>query len=257
MLRIDSSSNEKIKLAAKIASSSKQRKKEGLFFLEGLRLCRDAALTGTEIEYAFFSSRAIEKNSNDVDFIAARAGHYFEISEAVESKLAQTETAQGFYCLCRIKENKAEIDPEAKYIALENIQDPANLGAIARTAEALGVKGAIIKDCCDIYSPKSQRASMGSLLRLSITECNSIAEMLSELKNKGMKLYATTPDSSAQKITQCDMSGGVVAVIGNEGNGVSDEVFSVCQRVTIPMLGRAESLNASMAAAITMWEMMR
>ena len=98
---------------------------------------------------------------------------------------------------------------------------------------------------------------MGSLLRLNIIDCDNLKELLVSLGEKGMKLYATTPDENAEKITMCDMSGGVVAVIGNEGNGVTDEVFSVCEKVTIPMLGRAESLNASMAAAITMWEMMR
>lgn len=257
MLRIDSISNEKIKLAVKVASSAKSRKKEGLFFLEGLRLCRDAALTGVEIEYAFFTEKAIEKNSADVDFICEKAKSYFEISDSVSAKLAQTETSQGFFCLCRMKKDSGDIDYSGKYIALENIQDPSNLGAIARTAEALGIDGAILCGCCDRYSPKSQRAAMGSLLRLNVTECDNLCEMLESLKKKGMKLFATTPDSKAKKITECEMSGGVVAVVGNEGNGVTDEVFSICQKVTIPMLGRAESLNASMAAAITMWEMMR
>lgn len=257
MLRIDSLQNEKIKLAMKIAASSRHRKKEGLYFLEGLRLCRDAALTGAEIEYAFFSSRAVEKYENEVSFISERSKHFFEISEGVENKLSQTESAQGVFCLCRITDNSAEIDTTGKYIALENIQDPANLGAIARTAEALGISGAILCNCCDRYSPKSQRAAMGSLLRLRITECDNLPKLLVSLKEKGMKLYATTPDSDAEKITSCDMSGGVVAVIGNEGNGVSEQVFSCCNKLTIPMKGRAESLNASMAAAITMWEMMR
>ncbi len=257
MLRIDSVSNDKIKLATKIASSSKHRKKEGLFFLEGLRLCRDAALTGSEIEYAFFTFEAAEKHSADVDYISSKAKAFFEIGDSVASKLAQTETSQGFFCLCRIAENSSEVNPCGKYIALENIQDPSNLGAITRTAEALGIDGAILSGCCDRYSPKSQRAAMGSLLRLNIIECDNLIEMLESLKANGMKLYATTPDEDVKKITECDMTDGVVAVIGNEGNGVTDEVFSLCEKMTIPMPGRAESLNASMAAAITMWEMMR
>ena len=87
--------------------------------------------------------------------------------------------------------------------------------------------------------------------------CENLADTLGFLGENGMKLYATTPDETAEKITLCDMSGGVVSVIGNEANGVSGEIFELCKKVTIPMLGRAESLNASMAAAITMWEMMR
>ncbi len=257
MLKIDSLSNEKIKLCAKIISSSKHRKQNKIFFLEGLRLCRDAAITGCRIEFAFFTRKAIDTKPDEVDFIASRSAQFFEISEQVATKLSQTETSQGFFCLCAMPENKSEINPKGKYIALENLQDPSNLGAICRTAEALGINGAIVCGCCDIFSPKAQRAAMGSLLRLGITECDDLMSFLSELKNKGMILYATTPDEKAEKITDCDMSGGVVCVIGNEGNGVTENVFSVCKKVTIPMLGRAESLNASMAAAITMWEMMR
>ena len=257
MLKIDSASNDKIKLAVKISSSSKHRKKENMFFLEGVRLCRDAVLTGVNVQYAFFTSWAIEKHPDDVELISKSAKQYYEISDTVEAKLSQTESSQGVFCLCSMTDENCEINVNGKYIALENIQDPANLGAIARTAEALGIDGAILCGCCDRFSPKSQRASMGSLLRLKLTECDSLKDFLTEYKSKGMKVYATTPDSDAYKITLCDMNGGVIAVIGNEGNGVSEEVFSVCTKVTIPMLGRAESLNASMAAAITMWEMLR
>ncbi len=259
MISIDSVSNERIKSAVKIASSAKTRRQTGMFFLEGLRLCRDAAVTGYEIESFFVSTRAYEKFTEDADFIAERSKRAFIISELVENKLALTQTSQGFFCLCRMREDMSEkeIDCSGKYIALENIQDPANLGAVCRTAEALGLSGVIAEGGCDIYSPKAQRAAMGSLLRLPVIRCESLRDTLCELRDKGMKLYATTPDAAAEKITDSDMSGGVVSVIGNEANGVSDEVFSVCQKVTIPMLGRAESLNASMAAAITMWEMMR
>lgn len=259
MISIDSVSNERIKSAVKIASSAKTRRQTGMFFLEGLRLCRDAAATGYEIDSFFVSRRAYEKFSEDADFIAEKALHSFIVSDLVENKLGVTQTSQGFYCLCRISDNFSidDIDFSGKYIALENIQDPANLGAVARTAEALGISGIIAEGGCDIYSPKAQRAAMGSLLRLPVIRCESLSDTLSFLSEKGMKLYATTPENSAEKITVCDMSGGIVAVIGNEANGVSDEVFSLCKKVTIPMLGRAESLNASMAAAITMWEMMR
>ncbi len=259
MISIDSVSNERIKSAVKIASSNKTRRQTGMFFLEGLRLCRDAAVTGYDIDTFFVSRRAYEKFSEDAEFIASAAKNSFIVSELVENKLGATQNSQGFFCLCKMKEDMplSDVDFSGKYIALENIQDPANLGAVARTAEALGIKGIVAEGGCDIYSPKAQRAAMGSLLRLPLIRCDSLYDTLSYLGENGMKLYATTPDSSCEKITDSDMSGGVVAVIGNEANGISDEIFSLCKKVTIPMLGRAESLNASMAAAITMWEMMR
>ncbi len=258
MNRIDSVSNDKIKLACKIASSAKKRRIERMFFLEGLRLCRDAVFSGVEIVYSFFGENTFAKFQSDVELISAHAQKSFIISQNVESKLALTQTAQGFYCLCRMKsESDIEIERGKKYIALENVQDPANLGAIIRTAEALGIAGAIVFNGCDIYSPKAQRSAMGSLFRLPVIECTDLLTLLDSCKEKGMKIYATTPDSSAQSITRIDMKSGSVCVIGNEGNGVSDSVFEICDKITIPMLGRAESLNASMAAAITMWEMMR
>ena len=259
MNRIDSVANEKIKYAVKIASSSSKRKEDGVFFLEGLRLCRDAAITGIKIRTAFFTDKAFEKNQEDVLFISEKADASFLVSQAVADKMSLTENSQGFYCLCEHSWvlSEKDIDPSGKYIALENVRDPSNLGAICRTAEALGIKGAILSGCCDRFSPKSQRAAMGSLLRLAVIECDNLPESLLSLKEKGMKLYATTPDENASKITESDMTGGVICVIGNEANGVTDETFAVCEKLTIPMLGRAESLNASMAAAITMWEMVR
>lgn len=259
MNRLDSVSNEKIKSAVKIASSSKVRKETGLFFLEGLRLCRDSAVTGAAIRYAFFTDKAYERFTEDAEFICSKAQEAYLISEAVADKLSLTQTSQGFFCLCE-KERAlplSALDSDGKYIALENIQDPANLGAICRTAEALGIKGAILSGCCDRYSPKSQRAAMGSLLRLPVFETEDLCADIEAFKEKGMKVYATSPDFSAKKITEVPMDGGTVCVIGNEGNGVSEKVFALCEKITIPMLGNAESLNASMAAAITMWEMMR
>jgi TrmH family RNA methyltransferase len=179
------------------------------------------------------------------------------VSTSVEQKLTQAQTPQGVFCLCKKRENDSTIDIRGKYIVLENVQDPANFGAVCRTAEALGISGAITSGCCDLYNPKTQRAAMGSALRLPIIETDDLASLLVALAEKGMKLYATTPREDAKKITELSFDGGALAVIGNEGNGVSDEIFALCEKITIPMGGRAESLNASMAAAITMWEMMR
>ncbi len=257
MDRIESTSNEKIKLAVKVASSSRYRKETSLFFLEGLRLCRDAAVTGYEIECAFVTEAALQKLGDESDVILSSAKHSYVISRSVEQKITQAQTPQGIFCLCKKRETEHEIDFSGKYIALENVQDPANFGAICRTAEALGINGAITFGCCDLYNPKTQRAAMGSALRLPIIETDNLKNTLLELSEKGMKLYATTPRNDVDKITDTDFSGGSVAVIGNEGNGVSDGIFSVCRKITIPMGGRAESLNASVAAAITMWEMMR
>ena len=257
--KIESVQNEKIKNATKLAQSSKARNEQQLFFLEGLRLCGDVLNSSAEVDSVFFTVSCFEKNPEVIQKLCARASHAFEVSAAVFKKLTQTQTPQGVCCLVRFEARRdvGTLLLSGRYIALENIQDPANLGAICRTAEALGVTGAVLCHCCDVYNPKTLRASMGSILRLPLYPCDDLPSLLLNLQHQGMRTYATTPDASAAKITECSMSGGTILVIGNEGNGVSEQTLAVCEALTIPMLGRAESLNASMAAAIAMWEMMK
>lgn len=141
---------------------------------------------------------------------------------------------------------------------LDNVQDPSNVGAIVRTAEALGIDGIITYNCCDLYNPKLLRASMGSVLRLGIEDTNNLEEKIITLKNEGYKVYASVPNNDAKNITDVCFSDKTVCVIGNEANGVEENIKAVStELITIPMLGRAESLNAGAAASIIMWEMLR
>lgn len=258
IITIESRSNDKIKSAQKLASSSKYRKEKNEFFLEGLRLCYDACESGIEISQLFFTENARLKFGEKTEKMIEKAENAYLIREDIAEKLAETRSSQGIFVVCKMGEKKDnKIDLTGKYVALENIQDPANLGAVIRTAEALGIKGAILSGCCDCFNPKALRASMGSLLRLPLIFTDDLKKTLTDCMDNNMLVFATTPDSSAEKITDTDLNGGVVCVIGNEGNGVTKEILSLCRPVTIPMLGRAESLNASMAAAIVMWEMMR
>ena len=141
---------------------------------------------------------------------------------------------------------------------LENVQDPSNLGAISRTAEALGIDGAVLISCCDVFNPKALRSSMGSLFRLPFVRISSVDELFAFAEDNGMKTVATVVDSSADKINEADLSGGVFLIIGNEGNGIQKTTAERSDlRVTIPMKGRAESLNAAMASCIAMWEVLK
>ena len=123
----------------------------------------------------------------------------------------------------------------------------------------MGIDGAVLsKGCCDIYNPKALRASMGSIFRLAITVTQDMDELVDSLTKRGFLTAASVPDSGAERITNLDLNKGCAIIIGNEANGISDKLKDVCSVVTtIPMQGRAESLNAAMAASIIMWEMMR
>ncbi len=252
--------NDKIKAAVRLRDSAKARREEGLFFSEGARLCTDAA-ANTQIVRLFYTAKAKEKYPDDVCLLEEKADDICEISEEVAAKLSDTLSPQGIFCVCKTIDKKHYIDKiysSAKLIALENIQDPSNLGAIARTAEALGIGGAVLCGCCDIYNPKAQRAAMGSLLRLPVLSVESMPDELKHLESLGYTTLVSTPSEKAEDITKCNLGEKTVCVIGNEGNGVTDATASAGMHlVRVPMKGRAESLNASMAAAIIMWELMR
>ncbi len=258
---ITSKQNEKIKFAVKIKNDASFRKKEGLFFLEGLRLCLDALESPIEVLSLFLTGSAILKYGDFLETLQKSSKSVYKISDDIAEKLSDTKNPQGVFCICRLV-NKSRSSPKIKknglYIALENLQSPDNLGALARSAEALGIDGLIVSGGCGIFNPKALRASMGSLLRFNIMETGDLPLFLEECLSRGMSVYAAVPDRDALSVKEMDRSKGMVAVIGNEGSGLSREVLSLCtSKVTIPMRGRAESLNAAAAAAVIMWEMVR
>lgn len=253
---ITSKENSLIKLISSLQSSAKSRKNEGLFVLEGLRICSDAYENGIRFDKLIISESAWEKYSEIVALFSAASRECYRITDSLFQKISDTKSPQGIIALVKAPESYPEIDSRGRYIALENIADPSNLGAIARTAEALGVSGIIMsKDSCDPYAPKSLRASMGTLLRLPIIILDDFA---TDIKNLPLKTYACVVDSDAERITDISFTDGSVLIIGNEANGITAETKnSAYKRITIPMNGKAESLNAAVAAAIAMWEMIK
>ena len=259
MEKITARTNEKIKHAVRLGESASLRKQAGEFFLEGARLCFDAVQTGIEIKQAFFTAKALWKYSEYTESIIAKSGVCYEISAEVSQKLSDTENPQGVFCICAVRnEASTALNPKGKYIALENLQDPSNLGAVCRSAEALGLDGLIVSGGCDIYNPKALRAAMGSSLRIPVITAESLPDLIREANASGMQTLASVPRSTATDIRKISMDGGVICCVGNEGSGLSEETISVCTSpVTIPMSGRAESFNASAAAAILAWELKR
>ncbi len=253
---ITSKENSLIKLIATLQTSAKSRSEQGLFVLEGLRICSDAYDNGIRFDKLIISDSAAEKYSKEIARFSVVSDECYRIPDGLFKKISDTKTPQGIIALTKIPECTPEIDLHGRYIALENIADPSNLGAVARTAEALGVSGIIMsKDSCDPYSPKSLRASMGTLLRLPLI---ILEDFPSEIVDLGLTTYACVVDNGAEKITDMQFENGSVMIIGNEANGITEATKNVSDHlITIPMSGMAESLNAAVAAAISMWEMMK
>ncbi len=246
-----------IKLVLALQSSSKARRENGLFVLEGLRICKDALENHMSFVSFLFSDSAAERFQKETSLFCENASACYRLPDSLFERIGDTKSPQGFCAVCAIpKSDSAEIDRKGRYVALENVADPANLGAVARTAEALGVSGLILSSgTCDPYSPKALRASMGTLLRLPLFVWN---DFVKELSKSGLTGYACVADRSATPIDRVIFKDGCAVMIGNEANGLTEETKrAAAVNITIPMCGKTESLNAAAAAAIAMWEMMR
>lgn len=250
--------NKKVKQAAFLVSSAKQRKKLNMFVLEGTRLCSEAVNNNILIDTCFYTKSVFDSHKHLIQELSARAGSADLVSEQVFLKMSDTESPQGILLTASFK--KAPVFPiSGRILIFERISDPSNLGAAARTAEALGFSGILLsRSGVDAYSPKSLRASMGALLRIPVHVSDNIINDISELRTKGFVINGMVVDKTAQKIQDISFCKNEGLLIGNEAAGLTDEIKSVCDRlVTIPMSGRAESLNAAAAASIAMWELSR
>lgn len=148
--------------------------------------------------------------------------------------------------------------PEGPVVLMESVRDPVNVGAVIRSAAALGVSCMILsQDCADLYHPRTLRAAMGPLFSMPILRVDDLCGAVRILRERGRVVSAAALDDSAQRLGEVDMTGKyAAAVIGNEGHGLSEAVIAACDRtVFIPMEADTESLNAGVAASLLMWEM--
>lgn len=257
LIQLSGKDNKTIKAAAKLSCSAAARRESGEFLLEGARLCLDAVRAGVEIKRVFVTEKALCDYEEYTEPLIAVAKEKYLVSAELFAKLSDTVTPQGVAAVCATPNNCNKAESKGMYIALENMQDPSNLGAVARTAEALGISGIIIgKGSSDPYSPKAQRAAMGSLLRLPVIVADNFLEYIGEQKQNGMTVFATTITDADCELGSVSFPRGSIVMIGNEGNGLTSEaIFLANKKITISMSGRNESLNASVAASLFMWEM--
>jgi TrmH family RNA methyltransferase len=253
---ITSRSNGRVLDAIQLRNKRSRREEAGLLFAEGLRLCEAAWTSGTEISELFFSKKAAEKYETRLEQIAARAEKSYLISDHVADYMTDTKNPQGIFALCKLPAPVTDFAHTGRRLVLEGISDPGNLGTLLRTAEAFGFEELILCGCADEYGPKALRAGMGAQLRQRLMRTDDLPALLEKAKQQGILSFAAVPDSSATPVTEAVWGEATLVVLGNEANGVSDMTLRACSgRVTIPMRGRAESLNAAAAGAIICWEL--
>ena len=226
--------------------------------IEGARLLDDAIKENVPLREGFYTSAAENKYPELIYNLKARLhGQAFEISEEVSKKLSDTVNPQGIYAVAERLDKSDKIGKieDGKYLVLANLQDPGNIGTVLRCADAVGVSGVFLCGGCDLYNPKLIRSTMGSLFRLNIRTAEYFS-LISMLNDGGFTTCAAVVDKDAESVRDFVFPDKCAAVIGNEGNGLSEEEKSVCKRrITIKMNGSIESLNAASAASIILWEL--
>lgn len=249
---ITSKDNKNLKLVDKLQNSAKFRYETNLFVLEGERICQDAIDNNITAQYTFVSESIFKKSPDTVQRFFDNSQYRYVVNDELFSKVCDTVSPQGIIIVATKPNLNANIDKNLKYIALDGIQDTANLGAIARTSEAFGLGGIILNDtCCDPYSPKSLRASMGTILRIPLFFTD---DLISFIMSNDLNAISYVIDDSATEIDNIQYLPGDVIVIGNEANGVSKKVIDGSRILaTIPMSGGVQSLNAASAAAIAIY----
>ncbi len=254
---ITSTANGQIKELVKLQKSAKERKKTGCFIAEGIKLVKEAFLEDM-LEKVYLLDKLLE--DSEIKELCDQT-EYELVAESVFLDIADTVTPQGILGIVRQPKYSAEelINSEkGHFLLLEDLRDPGNLGTIMRTAEGAGMNAVLLsKGSVDLFNPKVVRATMGSVFRVPFCYAEDLGQVIDALKARGIPVYGTMMKGS-KRYNECDYRSGAGIVIGNEANGISEDIAAhLSGTVMIPMAGRLESLNAAVAAAVLMYEMIR
>ena len=253
---ITSTGNAQVKRLLQLQKKSKARNEEKVFIVEGLRMFVE--VPEERVEKVYISESLYNKKKQELKL---ERFSYEVLSDSVFEHVSDTKTPQGILCIVRqkrynIKELLEMENPH--FMVLDNLQDPGNLGTIVRTAEGAGVNAVFLsKESVDIFNPKTIRSTMGSIYRMPVVYVEDLVTLLDIFKEKGIKSYAAHLEGK-NSYDREDYKGGTAILIGNEGNGLRDEVSNAADIwVQIPMQGQVQSLNAAIAASILMFEVYR
>ncbi len=245
-------------------SLKKHRDAAGLFLFEGRKLFIEAKTSSIDIRYVFVTDDYYKTYAGELSGYSV-----FLLSSGCFEKISTEKSPEGIICAAGYIDFLhfyIKIDNISKDLCVNNkglcfflvsgIQDPGNLGTIIRTANALGVNCLITdRDCADFYHTRTIRATMGALFRQRIAVSDDMTAVVRYLKEIGFDIYAAEPDRSALRLDSLAITEKTCFLVGNEGHGLDHSLMAETSgRVFIPMEKDAESLNASVAAGLLMWE---
>jgi len=240
--------------------TQKGRRAQKRFLIEGMRLCEELANSDWETESVLFTS-SFQKSSTGkklLQKLESKNVKTIPVKSEEVKKLSDTVTPQGIICVVKIKEfSLDELWSEDSNIilALDAIRDPGNVGTLIRTADAFGIDGVILSsDTVELYNPKVVRSTMGSIFHLPIFDEINLEKIIPQLKKRNFKIYGTDA-KEGKDLDKLDYSEGICLLIGSESEGLNKNLLELSDEIIrIPIFGRAESLNASVAGGILLYE---
>ncbi len=266
---ISSRNNSFVKWASSLVDK-KNRKTERYFMAEGIKLTQEAFSAGLPVEFCVINEK---KKDAVLDSLSEFFGHekfadcrIVTVTDNVFEKISTEKSPQGVISIIKYLDFFREMDiiykeefflqPDEKAIFLHSVRDPSNLGAVIRSSVAFGTDHIILSDdCADIYNPKTVRSAMGSLYRVKVTVVSDTRSFIEAASYNSRRVFAAELTDSAVSLMDAALTSSDIVMIGNEGHGIPVEVSAICDgSVYIPISKKTESLNASVAAAIFMWE---
>lgn len=255
---ITSKDNEIIKNVRKL-KEKKYRDLNNEYIVEGVKMIKEAILEDAKIKLIVVCEDNANSGAIDKKLLYEIAKYEcIYVSKKVFDLISDVQTPQGMLAVIEKENSEDKIDfTEDVIVVLDGIQDPGNLGTILRTIDSVGLKQVIVsKETADSYNPKVVRSTMGAIFRVKVIESNNLLDTLKNMKKHKYKIMATSLETD-HSIYDVDYSKKVI-VIGNEANGVSKEILDYAdEKIKIPMLGKTESLNASVATAVILYEYVR
>jgi TrmH family RNA methyltransferase len=250
---ITSSQNPKIKLVRALLGRAKERREEGAFVVEGIRLVEEAETRDWSFRFALYDASLNERGSSLVEYLLLRGIEVEEVSEHLMKSLSDTETPQGI--LAVLTDSRLPIPDSPNFILIpDQIRDPGNLGTLLRTAAAAGVQAVFLPpETTDAFAPKVVRSGMGAHFRLPIQPMRweKIRRAI-----EGLQVYLA--DMDGLPCWETDLRKPLTLIVGSEAEGASQEARELAAHIiSIPMSGDIESLNAGVAGSVLMFEVVR
>ena len=255
---ISSKDNELIKHIKKL-KDKKYRDESKEYIIEGVKLIEEAVKENAKIKKIIICEDTTRTYEIPTNIMLGRAKYEcVYVTDKIFNSITQVTNPQGIMAIIEKNSNDAEIDfTQDIIVALDDVQDPGNLGTILRTVDSIGLNQIIVsKETADAFNPKVVRSTMGAIFRVKIIEVDNLQDTIKQIKKHHFKLMVTSLQTD-NSIYDIEFKKKII-VIGNEANGVSNEIQNIAdEKAKIPMLGRTESLNASVAAGIVMYEYVR